>query len=213
MFILYNYHKTLTKLHGNNRKFVGLNYLNMKQVMTILLAFILFAGTAFAGEKGKDGINWMTWDEVQVAMKKQPKKVWVDVYTDWCGWCKVMDRKTFSNPDVIKYMNEHFYAVKFNAESKEDVMFMGKKYSFAPEHNANELAAKLMNGQMSYPTFVFMEENFLNHSPIPGYQPVPQMELILKYLAEGKYKTVKFDEYSKNFQPTWKEGEQAPVKS
>ncbi len=179
----------------------------MKQVTTILLAIIFFAGTAFAGEKSKGGINWMTWDEVQVAMKKQPKKVWVDVYTDWCGWCKVMDKKTFSHPDVIKYMNEHFYAVKFNAEGKEEIMFLGKKY------DAGTLAAQLMNGQMSYPTFVFMEENFQNHSPIAGYQPVPQMEMILKYLAEGKYKTVKFDEYSKNFKPTWQEGAQAAPKS
>src|SRR5690606_15282352 len=97
-----NYHKSLTKLHGNNRKFVRLNTTNMKQVTAILLSIMLFAGTAFAGDKTKDGINWMTWDEAQVAMKKQPKKVWVDVYTDWCGWCKVMDKKTFSNPEVIR---------------------------------------------------------------------------------------------------------------
>lgn len=178
----------------------------MKQVNIFLLTFLLLANSVFAGEKGKQGgINWLTWDDVQVEMKKKPKKVWVDVYTDWCGWCKVMDRKTFAHPEVIKYMNEHFYAVKFNAESTEDIMFLGKKYSFAPEHNANALAAQLMGGQMSYPTFVFMEENFTGPSPIPGYQPVPQIEMILKYLAENKYKTVKFDEYSKTFTPTWKE--------
>src|SRR6202008_4671840 len=97
----------------------------MKQVTTLLLTIVLCANTVFAGEKGKgEGIKWMNWDDVQVAMKKKPKKVWVDVYTDWCGWCKVMDKKTFSHPEVIKYMNEHFYAVKFNAESKEDIMFL-----------------------------------------------------------------------------------------
>lgn len=179
----------------------------MKQVTAILLSIMLFAGTAFAGEKTKDGINWMTWDEAQVAMKKQPKKVWVDVYTDWCGWCKVMDKKTFSNPEVIRYMNEHFYAIKLNAESNEEIMFLGKKY------DAATLAGQLMNGQMSYPTFVFMEENFASHSPIPGYQPVPQMEMILKYLATNTYKTQKWEDYTKNFKPTWQEGAQAPPKS
>lgn len=188
--------------------------LNVKYIALMILGVAMMATQAIAGEKTKGGINWMTWDEVQIAMKKEPKKVWVDVYTDWCGWCKVMDKKTFSNPDVIKYMNEHFYAVKFNAEAKEDVMFMGKKYSFAAEHNANELAAQLMQGQMPYPTFVFMEENFQGPSPIPGYQPVPQLEMILKYLAEGTYKTVKFDEYSKAFKPTWQEAPAAtPAKS
>src|SRR5690606_20911058 len=89
-------------------------------------------------------INWLTIDEVQVAMKKQPKKVYMDVYTDWCGWCKVMDRKTFSNKDVIKYMNKHFYAVKFNAERQDSIRFLGKWYGFQPENRANALAVELM---------------------------------------------------------------------
>jgi len=179
--------------------------MNMRHLSLLILAIALLGNMAFAGEKTKGGINWMTWDEVQVAMKKQPRKVLVDVYTDWCGWCKVMDKKTFSNPEVIKYMNEHFYAVKFNAEAKEDIMFLGKQYSFAEEHNANALAAQLMQGQMSYPTIIIMEENFGNPQPLPGYQPVPQLEMVLKYLANGTYKTVKFEDYSKSFVPAWKE--------
>ncbi|MCB0698320.1 MAG: DUF255 domain-containing protein [Chitinophagales bacterium] len=177
----------------------------MKYISTLLLA-VLFGTFAIAGENDGKGIKWMNWEEVQVAMKKEPKKVWVDVYTDWCGWCKVMDKKTYSNPEVIKYMNEHFYAVKFNAEGRDDIRFMGTTFSFEPQYKANKLAVELMRGQMSYPTNVFMEKHFQNPSPIPGYQGVPQMELILKYLAEDTYKTVKFDEYQKTFTPSWQEG-------
>ena len=150
-------------------------------------------------------IHWMTIDDVQVAMKKQPKKVYMDVYTDWCGWCKVMDRKTFSNPDVIKYMNKNFYAVKFNAERTDSIRFVGKWYAFAPQMRANQLAVDLMGGRMSYPTSVILEENFQNPAPIPGYLTVPMMEKILKYLAENIYKTVQFPEYEKGFVATWKE--------
>lgn len=153
----------------------------------------------------KNEIEWLTFQEAEKRMKTEPRKVWIDIYTDWCGWCKVLDKKVFSHPEVIKYMNTKFYAVKFNAERTDSFDFAGKKWGFAPDYKANMLAVQLMNGSMSYPTSVFMEENFQNPSPIPGYIPVPKMEGILKYLGEGTYKTVKFDEYEKTFSPTWKE--------
>lgn len=183
-----------------------MKFLSMKRILLAVVAILMII-PAFAGDKNK--INWMTWDEVQVAMKKKPKKVWVDVYTGWCGWCKVMDKKVFSHPDVIKYMNENFYAVKFDAETREDIRFMGNVYKFQANPNGqggtNTLAIQLLGGQLSYPTNVFMEENFQNPSPIPGYQPVPKMETILKFLGDGIYKKQQFPEYEKAFKPTWKE--------
>lgn len=177
--------------------------------ITVLLAALFFASTSFAegeGSKSSNKINWMTWDEVQVAMKKNPKKVWVDVYTGWCGWCKVMDRKTFSNPDVIKYMNENFYAVKFDAEGQDEILFLGKTYKFAPEHRAHMLAVQLMGGQMSYPTNIFMDEHFQNVVRVPGYQSVPNIQTIFTFLVSGTHKkNVTLDEYAKTFKPTWKE--------
>ena len=182
----------------------------MKRVFLLVLAVIAMS-PAFAGEGNKkkspaaNSINWMTWDEVQTAMKKKPKKVWVDIYTDWCGWCKVMDKKTFSHPEVIKYMNDNFYAVKFNSEKDDNIRFRGKMYSIKPENKVNDLAIELLRGQLSYPTFVFMEENFQNPIPVPGYQPAPQLQMILTYLKEEKYKTVQFEDYQKTYVPTWKE--------
>lgn len=198
----------------------------MKRIILLLLATMVMSPALFAGDKNKKkkkqdsdkaevliddstAIHWMTIDDVQVAMKKQPKKVYMDVYTDWCGWCKVMDRKTFTNPDVIKYMNRNFYAVKFNAERTDSVRFMGKWYGFAPQSRANQLAVDLMGGRMSYPTSVILEENFQNPAPIPGYLNVTMMEKILKYLAENIYKTKQFPEYEKEFVATWKELPQA----
>lgn len=173
----------------------------IKQASLMLVATLIFSSTAFAGGNEEGGINWMTWDEVQVAMKKEPRKVFVDIYTDWCGWCKVMDKKTFSNEDLIDYMNQHFYAVKFNAERNEEIMFQGTKY--AMEGKTSSLAVKLMNGQLSYPTTIIMEENFANPQPIPGYLPVGRLESIMKYLGNGVYKHQKFDEYLKGFQSEW----------
>ena len=64
-------------------------------------------------------IEWMTFGEAIEAQRKNPKKIIIDVYTDWCGPCKLMDKKTFQNPDVAAYISKHFYAVKFNAEGEE----------------------------------------------------------------------------------------------
>ena len=148
-------------------------------------------------------IRWMSLDDVQVAMKKKPKKVFVDVYTDWCGWCKVMDKKTFSHPEVIKYINQNFYAVKLNAEQKEPIRFNGSMFNFKDEYRANEFAVNLLQGRMSYPTTVIMEENFQNPQPIPGYLDVPTIEKILKYLGEGAYKKQSFQEWDNAFKATW----------
>lgn len=148
-------------------------------------------------------IHWMTLDQVQEAMKKEPKKVYMDIYTDWCGWCKVMEKKTFSNTNVIRYMNQKFYAVRLNAEQKDSIRFLGKMYGFVPEYKANQLAVDILHGQMSYPTSVIFEENFLQPQPVPGYLDVSNMEMILKYLGENTYKTVPFPDYQQGFKASW----------
>lgn len=154
-------------------------------------------------QNAADEVKWMTLDEVQAAMKKKPKKVWVDVYTGWCGWCKVMDQKTFSNPNVIKYVNDNFYMVKVDAEQKEDIRFLGKMYPYQPERRVNAFAIELLQGQLSYPSGVFMEENFQNPQIVPGYLDVPNFEMIIKYLGEGAYKTTKFEDWQQTFKGSW----------
>ncbi len=182
----------------------------MKHLLTALLILVLPLSYTLAQNKTdnkkaatEESINWMTIDEVQVAMKKQPKKVYIDLYTNWCGWCKVMDKKTFSNKEVIAYMNKHFYAVKLNAEQKESIRFLGKVYEFAPQYRANMLAVELANGQLSYPTSIFIEENFQNPQPVPGYLDVGQMEMILKYFGQNLHRSEPFADYQRNFKASW----------
>jgi len=186
----------------------------MKKILLFSLFLLCSAPSIWAGdgEKSKSTneienkeINWMSIDDVQVAMRKQPKKVFMDVYTNWCGWCKVMDKKTFSHPDVIKYMNENFYAVKFNAERTDSLRFMGKMYGFNASQKTHSLAVELLKGQLSYPTSVIFEENFQNPQAIPGYLDVPTIEKILKYLGGNLYKTKPYPDYEKEFVGEWKQ--------
>lgn len=171
------------------------------------------AGSTQANAKAseeKNEIHWITdMNELEAKMQASPKKVIFDIYTDWCGWCKKMDADTYGNPDLIKYVNNNFYAVKLDAERKDAFTFQGKEYKFEPQYRANTFAVEIMKGAASYPTTVFMTENFQNPNPIPGYMQVKDMELILTYFGDNMYKRVKFDDYKKTFQYHWDKG-QAP---
>jgi thioredoxin-related protein len=191
----------------------------MKRMLMLSLACLLLLPAGFAQGRNKKSsggavaagttaaddqeIHWMNIDDVQVAMKKQPKKVWIDVYTDWCGWCKRMDKTTFMNPNVIRYMNEHFYAVKLNAEQREDIRFMGKMYTADPADRTHPFAKEILHDQLSYPTTIFMEENFQHPMSIPGYQDVNTIEAILKYLGDDIYKKKPWPEFQSTFKPSW----------
>lgn len=193
----------------------------MKRIFLLAAAVVLSSAAVFAGgkDKGKkkteatsaaaheaasdSEIRWMSLEQVEAAMKVKPKKVWIDIYTDWCGWCKVMDKKTFSNVYVAQYMNEHFYSVRLNAEQTDSISFMGQKYGLVPGTKTNRLVVEMLGERLSYPTGVFMEENFQGAMPIAGYQDVANMEMILKYLAQGINKTTPWPIYQKNFKASW----------
>jgi thioredoxin-related protein len=146
-------------------------------------------------------INWMTWKEAQEAEKKQPRKIFVDVYTEWCGWCKRMDGSTFTDPEIVKYVNDNFYAVKFDAEDRQVINFRGRDYKYIPEgiRGYNELAAEILNNQMSYPTSVYFDEDLDEIFPVPGYQEPKVFEKVINFVASNKYKTDKYEDFAKTF--------------
>lgn len=129
----------------------------------IIVAFLFFSLSANAQEK----IEWMKFEDAVAATESKPKMLLVDVYTDWCGWCKKMDKETFTDPGVIKYVNETFYAVKLNAENmSRSFDFKGKKYTEA------EMAAAMRVN--SYPNFVIIDPTLQNITQLPGYRNAPQ---------------------------------------
>ncbi|MEM6829292.1 MAG: DUF255 domain-containing protein [Bacteroidota bacterium] len=144
-------------------------------------------------------VKWLSFEEAIELHKENPKKLLVDLYTNWCGWCKVMDRETYSNPTLVSYINENFYPVKFNAEQKESVDFDGHTFNFVPSgrRGVHELAAALTNNKLSYPTTVFMDEELRIIQPIAGYLKPKQMEPILIFIGDDHYKEVAWDEYQK----------------
>lgn len=146
----------------------------------------------------KKHINWLTVEEAYAATQKKPKKFVVDVYTDWCGWCKVMDRETFSKPVIIDYVNENYYAVRLNAEQTADIRLGKQTFKYvgtAGGRGAHELAAALMKNQMSYPTTVFLDEKFNLIQPIAGYLEPRTFHQIITYFGKNYHQKEPFDQY------------------
>ncbi|WP_394970672.1 thioredoxin family protein [uncultured Croceitalea sp.] len=165
----------------------------MRRIL-IILTFVLTC-TVSAQE-----VTWLSWNEAYELSQtdENPKKIFVDVYTDWCGWCKKMDKDTFQNPEVAEYMKANFYMVKLDAEGKEDITYDGKTFKFIPSgrRGYHELAAALLQGKMSYPTVVFLDEEFKMLSPVPGYQKVDPFMEIARYFGDNIYKEKDWKTYS-----------------
>lgn len=147
-------------------------------------------------------VKWLTFEQAVEKSKTEKRKIFIDVYTDWCGWCKVMDKNTFSEPNVAKILNEKFYPVKFDAEQTEDVVFSGTTFKFVPYGNkgTHQLAAALLNNQLSYPSVVFLVEDYTQAFPIAGYRKPEEFHKYLLFFA---------DDHFKNGQNAWQDFEKA----
>lgn len=164
----------------------------------LFVSLILFLSPVAQAQE----VEWLSFEEAVDRSKDNPKKLLIDIYTDWCGWCKKMDRDTYANEHVAAYINENFYAVKFNAEQPGPIDFDGHTFKFVNQgrRGVHELAAALTNNKLSYPTTVFMDEQLRIIQPIPGYMNAKSLDPILKYIGGDKYKNTKWEDFQKNYQ-------------
>lgn len=133
-------------------------------------------------------LQWMELEEALEAQSDQPKKIFIDLYTDWCGWCKVMDSKTFTDPALISYMNDTFYVVKMDAEQKEPIFFQGKEFVHVPgrRNGVHQLTLALLDGKASYPAFVILDEQSHRMGYFKGYsKPEGFLDQVKKVLDQS----------------------------
>jgi thioredoxin-related protein len=174
-----------------------------KKGLLILIPVLCLFSFAKVKHAEKEKINWLTVEELNSKMKSEPKPVIIDLYTNWCYWCKVMDKKTYTNPKVISYINEHFYAVKVNAETKEAVNWDNRKYDYNNKDRVNDFALYLTQGQLEFPNTVIFPDLQKTPAAIPGFMEPQEIEIILKYFGDEVYKQQNFTQYSANFKSTW----------
>lgn len=137
-----------------------------------------------------------------VKMEQKPRKVLVNVYTQWCNWCRRMDEKTLEHPQIARYINEHFYAVKFDAEQRQELTYQGQvyKYSKGGTRGYHELAALLLRGRLSYPSVVFLDEDQEIIQSIVGYKTPSQFETIATYFGDDQYMHTPWSSYQRTYQ-------------
>ncbi|RZV70603.1 MAG: DUF255 domain-containing protein [Flavobacteriaceae bacterium] len=173
----------------------------------LIASFLILVASNIQAQK----INWVTIEEALELQKENPKKIIMDVYTKWCGPCKLLDKKTFANKDVANYINAHYYAVKFNGEGNDTVNFKENVFTNpqydparANKRNSAHQFTKFMRVS-AYPTLVFFDEKGEFITPLKGYLSPQQLELYLKLFKTDEYKNMtdqaKFNEYFQAFKP------------
>jgi len=175
----------------------------------VLLAFVLIISTQFYQPvKAQDApkVKWYTVEEAvemnNKAKSKDKKKFFIDVYTDWCGWCKKMDQNTFTDPVIVKYLNDNYWPVKFNAESSAPVTINGQTYvnpNPGAKRSTHQLAVALLNKKLSYPSFAFLDQEVKLITVLPGYNTPDKLEPVLHFIIAEAYKTQTFDQFKATF--------------
>lgn len=156
-------------------------------------------------------VKWMSIEDAAANMPKKPKKIIVDVYTDWCTWCKKMDQNTFSDPIISAYMNKFFYSVKLNAESQDTIVFKGKNFinrNLSDKRSTHDFAKAILQGKLSFPSYVLMDEEFNIITVIPGYMTPESFEPVLHYFVTESYKNTEWKDYNATFKGSFGQKEQ-----
>jgi thioredoxin-related protein len=175
---------------------------------------LILSSSGFSQDKAKQPspvtkIKWYSFEEAYNLQKKdnaknkKTKKIFIDMYTDWCGWCKKMDAETFANPVIADYMSKHFFCVKFDAERKDTVTIDGKIFvnpSPTGKRSTHKLAVELLRGKLSYPSFVVLNEKGQSITVLAGYQQAPEFEKVLNWFGSDAYLTRQYDDYKVDFQ-------------
>lgn len=170
----------------------------MSRIVLISSFCFWCAVTLTAQEK----VNWLTWEQALELNKVEKKKIIVDVFTTWCTWCQKMDKRTFQKENIASFINANFYAVKFDAEQKEDIIYNNKLYSYVSsfgKRGYHELAEEILKGRMSYPTTVFIDEQLEVIQPIPGFQDSRTLEMIMNYFSGNYYTSTPWHKFEKNY--------------
>lgn len=176
-----------------------------------IASLLLFPGASTHEMTGT--IQWLSWEEAVELQKTKPKKLFIDVYTDWCGWCKKMDASTFSDPEIGAMMNKYYYAVKLDAERMDtikygDYTFTNQYYEAANgrmKKGTHQLAISLLDAQMSYPSYVILDENNSRISIHKGYMSKEQLTGVLLFYGtqqSNQYKTYLEQQFNRNQQQT-----------
>ncbi len=176
----------------------------MKRHLTFITTFLFTCNLLSAQSnpvkaREASGIKWYGFEEGMKLAAKKKLPVIVDVFTDWCGWCKKMDNETFQNQSIVDFVSKNFIAVKLNAEDKNPIKYLDKTY-VNPNPNGNrskhQLPGALAKQQIGYPTYIYLDSAGKTITLSQGYLQADDMLPLLKYIGTGSYKTMTWKDFN-----------------
>ncbi len=156
-----------------------------KLFIPLLIAVLSISTWSFTFKT--EGIQWYSWEQATELAKNDKKKLLVFIYSENCNWCKLMEDSTFNEPHIASYINENYYAVKFDAQHKEPISFKGEEYNYVEQKigGYHEFAAALTGGKLVFPMSVFVDEEGRVLQSIQGYKEPEVFEMILTFYGDN----------------------------
>lgn len=173
-----------------------------------VLTLLVFASTmlfnAFDVKATPPAVQWVTMEKAVELTRSNPRKIFVYIHTEWCGWCRRMESETFSNAVIVDYLNTNFYAVKLNAEETEPITFRGVTYEndgARGRRTPHGFATAILQGRMSYPAIAFFDEQLQLITSLPGFRPPANLEAVLTFFHDDVFENDQnLDAFIQNFQ-------------
>ena len=173
----------------------------MKKLLFVIILVLLPLSFPFAQDKSEKKsskessakvdttkIIWHPYDVGLKLAKESGKHIVVNFTAKWCGYCKKMEKETFSMPEVIKFLNTNFVCIKVDGDSKNELNVSGYKIT---EQNLARNEYRVTG----YPTFWFLKSTSERIGPVTGYQPTDRYLDMLYFVKDDIYQKMTFNDY------------------
>ncbi len=156
-------------------------------VLAIAALWMLYNMRSSDEERVNGAVRWASFNDGMATARAEHKMVMVDVYTDWCVWCKKLDKEVYPDPRVSSAIASQFVPIKVNAESGSTIEFNGVRMT--EEQFARQA------GVTGYPTVLFLDDQGKVVTTLPGFLPADRFVRVLQYVSEHRYREQSLDDF------------------
>jgi len=169
----------------------------MKAYFFLFLFVFVACGT-------QEGVQWKAFEEVDKLHSANPKKGVVLIYDDSCEDCIHAKEYVLTEPSIAAYINEHFYAMQLEIFEERNIQFNGKNWTSeaslqGPKYSTLAMALCQETDQVPTPTYAFLDERLNLIIPIKKNLSREDLKLLLKFIAEDKFKEMSIDQFREMF--------------